>query len=94
MRAELILIAEAHDEALVRLTPGRLGRLFGARVVEIRLVRSPLVVYPFYVWRAATTGRDIDYLPNSGKIRRALEFSPVERMPAALAFAPGTRRAP
>lgn len=78
MRAEAIELTE--NTAVLLMTPGWLGRLFGARVTRLELHKRVNGD-----WHAKVTGRDIDYMWHSSTIKHALDFRPVNAPPQATA---------
>jgi len=62
--------------AVVRLEPGWLGRLFGARAVMVELERCGSG------WRTAGTGKFLCVVRHGAAIERALDFVQVAQLPA------------
>lgn len=66
----------------ITLTPGRLGRLFGAKVRRGLAVRDHNDT-----WRWKLTRHDV-----GGRIEREIECTPIEEVPPARAMFPVERR--
>lgn len=83
MKIHVAFLNDEHTKARITITPGWLGRLFGARPKSGEAQRYLNIAYgPQWLW--STTKREVKYEQYGRAVLRALELQDVEPLPRAL----------